>query len=124
MAAGDCKQQDVNRQGKEQHREGRKIAFALAVEDIDNHRAWAAEEVLEGEPKASILACESSDEVLEDEAHRETTGVGTLSAFGTKLTFELGAAVEAFRGLDFGLGLSLNFSLCNGLYLVFHRNRF
>ena len=119
MAAGECEQQNVYRQDEKQHRERREIAFALAMEHLDDHRTRAAEQVLEGKPETAVLARESGNEVLEDEAHRVATSVGALSAFGAELSLEFGAAVEAGRGLDFGLGF-LYFGLRLGLYLVLH----
>jgi len=119
-AAREREHQDVDRQCEKQHGKRGEVAFALAVEDFDNHRAGTGEEVLEREPNAAVVAEDGGEEVLEDELHRETARVGFLSALGAELAFELGAAVEAFCGVvgfaidDLGLGLR------SGLYFVFH----
>ena len=123
-AAGERKQQDVERQGEKQHGERGEVAFALAVEDFDDHRAGTGEEVLEREPNAAVVAENGGEKVLGNELHREAARVGLLPTFWAILAFELGATVEAFCGVggiaigDFGLGL------WSGSYFVFHAVRF
>lgn len=119
-AARERKQQDVDRQGEKQHGERGEVAFALAVEDFDDHRAGTGEEVLERKPNAAVVAEDCGEKVLEDELHRETAGFGFLSALGAELAFELGAAVEAFCGVGgFAIG-DLGLGLRSRLYFVFH----
>ena len=113
-AAGERKQQDVDRQGEKQHRERGEVAFAFAVEDFDNHRAGTGEEVFEREPNAAVVAENGGKEVLGDELHREAARVGLLPTFGAILAFELGATVEAFGGVGFGLDVWLYFGFYFG----------
>ena len=123
-AAGERKQQDVDRQGEKQHGERGEVAFALAVEDFDNHRAGTGEEAFEREPNAAVVAEDGGEKVLGNELHREAARVGLLPTFGTILAFELGAAVEAFRGVG-GIAIGdLGLCLRSGLYFVFHAVRF
>lgn len=117
--ARDGEQQDIDRQDEKQHWERGEVASALAVEHFDHHGAGSCEQVLEGEPDTAVFAGEGSNEVLKNEAHGETSRVGTLSALRAKMSFELSAAVEALCGFAFELGLGL----CYGLYFVFHGSR-
>ena len=123
-AAGERKHQNVDRQGEKQHGERGEVAFALAVEDFDDHRAWSGEEVLDGEPNAAVVAEDGGEEVLGNELHREAARVGALSALGTEISFEFLAAVEAFRGVD-GIAIGdLGLGFRSGLYFVFQAVRF
>lgn len=116
FAARSGEDKDIERQCQKQRRERREIPSALAVEDFDNHRSRAREQVLEGVPNAAVPAQHSDKEVAQNESQGEPTCFGILPAFGTIIAFELGAAVEAMDGFGFGLGLGL----CYGLYLVLH----
>ena len=107
-AAGKREQQDVDRQNKKQHRERGEIPFASAIENFDNHLAWAGKQVLKCKPDTAIFAQQRRLKVFPNEFQREASRLGTLSAFGAELPLELGAAVEAMGGFHFGL------------YLVFH----
>ena len=49
-------------------------------------------------PMPPSLAKDSRHEVLEDEAHREASRLGALTALGAEFAFELCATVEAFDG--------------------------